>query len=267
MNDPALNELAQFERIRQTAAVTRLETAEYRAVGASLPLGDEGLDRLLTYLVKKRSKRAFMPVILSALDAGRRVDAGHLEGAAALMHEDMLIPSIALKCAGDVDTALLAAVNTGALNSLTKATCLLTAAWWRCDKRPAATWDDIEADLRELRLLPDKAPKTDLVIAALALFLADTGRPLLWPELAESASGGLRRKARIHLHNVREYAGRPILAPLEDMERSRPKKPGLRPRKAGGGKLGRNDPCWCGSGRKYKGCCLAAPLSQTAGAP
>jgi len=33
--------------------------------------------------------------------------------------------------------------------------------------------------------------------------------------------------------------------------------PAARPRSPGGGperKLGRNDPCWCGSGKKYKKC-------------
>jgi preprotein translocase subunit SecA len=33
---------------------------------------------------------------------------------------------------------------------------------------------------------------------------------------------------------------------------------------ATGNKLGRNDPCWCGSGRKYKNCHMNSDLGQTA---
>jgi preprotein translocase subunit SecA len=42
----------------------------------------------------------------------------------------------------------------------------------------------------------------------------------------------------------------------EDGVAARPAAPRAEPRAADGQKVGRNDPCPCGSGKKYKKCCL-----------
>lgn len=61
------------------------------------------------------------------------------------------------------------------------------------------------------------------------------------------------RNGQIYTHEqLREI--RRSLDPLKDF--LRPIRIPLTPRQRETGKIGRNDPCPCGSGRKFKRCCL-----------
>jgi len=53
-----------------------------------------------------------------------------------------------------------------------------------------------------------------------------------------------------HVVIERKEAPRPVVPPVAGSNRRQ-----KQPLKAGGKKVGRNDPCPCGSGKKYKHCC------------
>jgi hypothetical protein len=92
--------------------------------------------------------------------------------------------------------------------------------------------------------------------------------------------------ARLHRHYVmfkehcdgRPYAGPPFETPGQGkrIASAEPPMPGRKDRRGPrpatpsvprGAKLGRNDPCPCGSGKKYKHCCMGSPSSAKASAP
>jgi len=60
---------------------------------------------------------------------------------------------------------------------------------------------------------------------------------------------------------VREPQPRPMREMRADVERARARQP------VAGRKVGRNDPCPCGSGKKYKHCCLRKDLAQAQAIP
>lgn len=95
------------------------------------------------------------------------------------------------------------------------------------------------------------------ILAALCMLTWQAGELEQHPELALFARDTSRSKARSHLENVKTFTERSVLAPLEDLELER--RAGLhrqaRPLNPNGTKVGRNDPCPCGSGKKYKRCC------------
>jgi len=59
------------------------------------------------------------------------------------------------------------------------------------------------------------------------------------------------------------FIGRPSPAPVRPVPAVRPvQASGAAPRARGNGKLGRNDPCWCGSGKKYKHCHMREDMAK-----
>jgi hypothetical protein len=248
----------EFGGIETAAKAAKMTCAAYRAIAALLPPRDDDLDRLMAYLVEKRSKAALMPVLLGALDAERAVDARHLERAAGLMPEDMLVPSIAARCTGDVDRALLKAARRKRKNKELTATCLLAAAWWRSTRSDGPRdFADCVVEFETLHSM-DLSKRAQTILASFALLVVETGTPNPWPELTQRSMGSLRRRGQEHLETFRRYAAQPVLQPLAEFEKSQPRPARPRVRRADGRKVGRNDPCPCGSGRKFKKCCGAA---------
>jgi preprotein translocase subunit SecA len=58
---------------------------------------------------------------------------------------------------------------------------------------------------------------------------------------------------------VRVQVAKPLIEGFEGGQQQAAKKVTLTPRRSA--KVGRNDPCPCGSGRKYKNCCGANPAA------
>lgn len=246
---------AEFEAVYSDAYKTDLTSMAYRAFASRLPVADDRLDELLAYMVRRGSRQALMPVLLSALDAGRPVDGRHLVRGARLMEEEMLIPSIACRCTGDPASALLKATGNARLPLKIRCTCLLSAAWCLAREGLPAAYGDIATWVSRLRL-EASTEETEQILAAACALVADAGIQTPWPELEASSMNRIRRKGREHLENVKKYTELPVLAPLEEAEWRAPHPVVQRPRKEDGAKVGRNDPCPCGSGLKYKKCCL-----------
>jgi hypothetical protein len=254
----ALQWNASFEAIYESAARTPMTYAAYEALVAELPASDRELDELIGLLVHRGSRRALMPVLLAALHAGRVVDGKHLGKGARLMEEDMLIPSVALRCAGDVASPLLAAAGSQNTPERERCSCLLSAAWCQLSQGSDDGSPGVSQTSVALSRLLDEVENEEnrQILAAASLLLVEAGHPSPWPELESSPLRRMKRMANQHLDNVRKYTNQPILEPLREAETRAPRTPEERQRKKDGSKLSRNDPCPCGSGKKFKRCCL-----------
>ena len=250
----------QFKQIVRDAYLTQMKSDQIRELAPKLPQDPGELDGLLDYLIERRFGSAFTSVVLAALDAGRTFDARHLAVGVTMLPAEHMIPSVAMRCSGDVAAALLKAVEDQRLDPMFIGVCVLAAARWRHENRPDSTFDDIATEFRVLRRRRHpQGDKTPMVLAAIAEFLADIVEPHLWPEIRGKMKKKEHDDARGFLGEMDDMLAQPILAPLGKSEGWRlfgytVQSP--MPKRKDGKKLGRNDPCHCGSGKKYKRCCM-----------
>jgi len=249
----------RFKSIVEQAILTQMKTDQIRELSPKLPADEGEFDSLLQHLVERRIGGAFASVVLAALDAGRTFDARHLIVGATMLPAELIIPSIAMRCTGDVAAALLKAVEDQRLDTMFSAVCVLVAAQWRHAHRPGSSLQDIATEFRVLRRRRHTRAQTPAVMAAIAEVLAEIGEEHPWPELRERRNRKLFNEAARYLEDIGETVRSPILDRL-----GRPGKGWTLsgytvrspvPRKPDGSKWGRNDLCHCGSGKKYKKCC------------
>jgi uncharacterized protein YecA (UPF0149 family) len=100
---------------------------------------------------------------------------------------------------------------------------------------------EIEEQLPELSSLKDILPKTRAELYAFLAIIISTITLLL-----SQASSGETQKIEVNnvINNI--YQQQPVAPEI--------KQPNSRPFQSK--KIGRNEPCPCGSGKKYKKCCL-----------
>jgi len=225
---------------------------DIHALEASLPAEDAVLDSALTEATTALDAPAFTHLVLAALDAGRAVEARHLVAGGALFVEIPALLIAAPRMTGEVAQALVQAVHEEQMGIEREATALLLAAIW-CRANPErALPPDLVSNARSLARKSCGTPLAEVSLSAAAELIQDPGlnavidslwrRPPTPPDL--TLVGECRRLA----------AG-PVLPLLPATPRHR----GL----VGGGytirravpRIGRNDPCPCGSGKKYKKCC------------
>jgi hypothetical protein len=244
-----------FESLAKMAEETSVSIAGYRKLGRALPGTDSDLDRFFTHLLGNRKGQPFVSAMIAALDCGRPVQARHLVRGVEWMRQDTQIPALATRCVGQVDRALLQAEARSTTSVQTKASCLLAAAWWRHRNIAAPAYGDACDRAVALFPLADTDEKAPVILGALCMLLDRVSTLYSWPAMQAFMNSSSRNKARTHLQNVAAYTARPVLAPLADFERSMPHAPKARQRNSDGARIGRNDPCPCGSGAKYKKCC------------
>jgi hypothetical protein len=180
------------------------------------------------------------------------------------MKDDMQIPALATRCTGPVDAALVEAAKDGTVDCQIRASCLLAAAWWRRAHARLLTYSDIAAQAAGLVPVVQKDANATTILGALCLLIGQPGELERLPGLSAFVQHISRSKARAHLENVKTYTERAVLAPLEDLEQRAGLHHVERPHHPDGSKVGRNDPCPCGSGKKYKKCCEGKDGGQTA---
>ncbi len=249
----------RFKSVVEQAILTQMKTEQIRALAPKLPADEGQFDCLLQHLVERRIRGAFTSVVLAAMDADRTFDVRHLVVGATMLPAELIIPSIAMRCTGEVDVALLKAVEDQRLDTMFAAVCVLVALQWRHAQRPGSSYQDIATEFRVLRRKRHTKEETTTVLAAIAEVLAQVGEEHPWPELQEKRNRKLYGEAAKYLDGIGETVQAPILDRLD-----RPGKGWTLfgytvkspvPKKPDGSKWGRNDLCHCGSGKKYKKCC------------
>ena len=245
------NRFMTHEELLQAARWCPFNRKTLRELGAHLPPDEPALDRLLAAAIQARDDAAFSNLLFAALAAGRPPDARHLvQGTARLPLGDQLI-SAAWHLPGDVAGALLQAVQTGGLFYETQATALMMAGIWsKCKKRiPIHPEIIVHARMVARQIHEDPLPLLDLsVLASLAddkaftALLASLGQ-IVRPQQADKAVDIVLKLHRDSPTAFIPEDGDPFAVLGQTVRRKTPA-------------VGRNDPCPCGSGKKYKKCCL-----------
>jgi len=231
----------------------RLTQGEVRALAAQLPASAEALNQLIEALVAAADEAGVTALIFAMVAGGRRIEAQVLPGVLPLMNNLDGVVLVALQARGEVVETLLAAVESGVMGWEREAVLLLIAGWICLNREPKRP------------LPPNLIPKARLLArevwtgreALLPLFaLAHiTQNQALQAVLEELISPPPPEVIQSALEFIIEQ---PTAAPLgflpEQMDRVLQTSGPLRRAAA---KVGRNDPCPCGSGKKYKKCCFA----------
>ena len=200
-------------------------------------------------------------LVIAALGAVRQVDARHLgKGAAALAAGDML-PEIAMKMTGDVPGYLMQAVHGAFMNQRGKAIALGVVAIMHKDRGeeiPQAIYSMARALAHSENVDSDALP----ALHGLVMYLGDEElrrflRHRYFSKLTEAAWRRQCDAARTFPNALRQQ-GLSLVMDIIGEKGQRYLAMGNAPMRRSVPRIGRNDPCHCGSGKKYKHCCFEA---------
>ena len=239
------------ERLLERARDCRFCQEDLRALQTHLPNDKAALDQLLSESVEKRDDAAFTHILLAALDLELPVDARHLAGGAVLLPDAGLLATVAMRCSGNTAAALVEAVKHGSMGNEREALALLLAGKW-CKERGDGTVDpELIVRARILSRQVFANPIVWILLRALADVIED--------ESLTAALGGKTTDAREPLEReLPETLLKRIDDPVFALVPEKPESllaSGYTMRRAVR-RVGRNDPCPCGSGKKYKRCCI-----------
>lgn len=230
----------------------RLDRRHIGSLVTSLPASDRELDQLMETLIQAGEETA-LTTLLFAIAAGERTfEARHLAVVAPLLVNIDDLPVAALHARGEVVEALIKAAQQKQCGWQREALLLLLAGWIHKTREPD-------------RPLPGKLIPCARQLAREAHFSPVTMLPLY--ALAETVDNSTLRMVLDNIGPappdevikavICEFCELPMTDPLAGLpERAdRVLHEGGTLRRAVS-KIGRNDPCPCGSGRKYKKCCF-----------
>ena len=212
---------------------------------AELPAEDAALAEALETALARNDERAFVNLLFAAFDAGRDVDAGVLERGGALVPDPRLFAFAAMHCSGDVPAALTTAYFDGRMGDDRDVVALAMAYAW-CERHrdgevPLALRNAVRLAGRSIGfsiptedLLALLAEKLQCFATMAVLGPPSAGGHHVYKGLLDIADGSL-------LSLYADGSSR-VVHSGSTMRRAAPR-------------IGRNEPCPCGSGKKYKRCC------------
>ena len=245
--------------MRQFIEQTRFCLTSVQRVAELLPADDAELDALLAETVKENNPKSFLHVIVAALGRERRVDAKHLAQGASLLGNDLWLGSVMWKVQGDVAEHTIAALENSQLTNPVEAAALLVMQDWCQERRGGKLPEPFFPIARRLARQQNLPVNAQGYLLTLALRMNDAGLLALvrgWvPNAKPDKRAAMEESGRALGEAFLRYCRRPILE-LVGKKASNLLAQGGTMRRAVV-KTGRNDPCPCGSGKKYKHCCLA----------
>ncbi len=250
-SDPTSSPAATVSGLLKQAAATVYCRPTLRALGSTLPADDSILTAALHEAADRRDAKSFSHLYFAALLAGRRIPAEVLESGAALLPAAIMILHTALRLEGDVAKSLAVAVRAGRMSSEREATAIV-AGWLDYEHREISAPPEFLALTRQVCRQTMRAG-LDLVRVFLTLAAKLCGDPVVANILNADIQSD--RSLDLILAEARKSATGP------GWENSIPPSPldtalgGGATVKRASPKAGRNDPCPCGSGRKFKQCC------------
>ncbi|HEX3342997.1 MAG TPA: SEC-C metal-binding domain-containing protein, partial [Polyangiaceae bacterium] len=183
---------------------------------------------------------------LAAAAAGKPLPAASVLDAVVLLDDLLLGALLAANVTGDRVKALLDAVERDDTTDERDALALYLAATLRQKKPPPPS---LLALVRTHARRGVSRAAGELLVAATAALADETARAVV----AESFPAITQRQALDAVATLRAAMDDPILESLPDYAPASLAAP--IPVRRTGAKAGRNDPCPCGSGKKYKKCC------------
>ena len=250
--------------LRQLLSRSKFHRGAVNAVAALLPTDDTALDALIGETVREKDQAGFIYITLAALQAERKVDARHLAGGAMMLPSSHLLGVIVWHMQGEVAGPLLQAMAHTMLRPAVEAAGLfLITAWVRAEAGRSLP----PGFIPHARMFARRAvSETEVVsyLLAMALQAGDAGLLAVVTErfnqVAEEKVAAVKVEAQ-GLGDIYLKICRGNVCDLIPAEPSKVLVRGFTMRRAVA-RVGRNDPCPCGSGRKYKQCCLASDAER-----
>ncbi len=225
-------------------------TRDLRGLARSLA-DDDILAQALTRCAQERRGGAFQRLLLAGMEAGRSFPAQVLTLGASLLPDMRALATAITRCSGDAAAAMVAAVRDGRLGDW-DAYAIYQAVWWAQQQEPPAPLGPVLHEARAIARRP-LGPDAQLVLSAVHQLTSDAQLKVVLRN--EGHLQGDKEAAAC----VRDLAAWFSAPPLLDLPaRPPPAQPATAPQKSA--KVGRNEACPCGSGKKYKRCCLGKPV-------
>lgn len=239
-----------MESILKAAEKSSFSKSAVEELITLLPGEDDEFDRLLKSAADERRDMAVAVLMIAGIAGGRTVDAGYFVKCADLLPSLSILCSAAAKCGGDVQRALLDAVDRGKMRVEMVAGALFSAALWNSRRSAPESVDELLLRMRALSRKTSVDFFVQVILMATCKILLEMGITL--PNGLEPLS----EKERGILDDLIDEAEKPIADLLQE-ETAPSGGYGYTVRRAVP-KTGRNEPCHCGSGKKYKRCCYTA---------
>ena len=235
-----------------------LQPDAIRDLTLRLPRSSAQLDALLTRAGAERHGEALIRLMAASLAAGHSVDARHLVAATGAFEDSQQLAAVAMRCAGDVPRALFEALHDNRVAPDLEATALVVAALWYVE-HDIASPTELVARARTIARGASMLATTMLALLALASITEDDGLRAL---LGTVEDADAQRQAGARVRNEMMADGREPLLSVWPQENARAMlAPAYTVRRAVK-RIGRNEPCPCGSGKKYKRCCYGNDMAR-----
>ncbi|HTX22521.1 MAG TPA: SEC-C metal-binding domain-containing protein [Candidatus Aquilonibacter sp.] len=250
--------------LRQFIEKTLFHRPVIRQVMELLPKDDAALDELLGEVATANNIKMFMFVMVAAAAAERRMDARHLAHGAMMFPEHRWMGKVVARMHGDIVEPLLTAIETTHMDKVCEAAALHLMVEW-CEVHRGGVLPDkliplARASARKLK--PNSRVEADLHVLAFLRALAartkDAGLNALlrqrYPSISDEKWKFLEGQSKDFSVDVLAGYRESILEFVPDKPRNT-LADGNTMRRAVA-RVGRNEPCPCGSGKKYKHCCI-----------
>jgi len=231
---------------------TRLTQGEVRGLAAHLPPTDEALHQLIESLVASADEAGVTALMFAMMAGGRSIEARVLAEVLPLVNELDGVSVVALQARGEVVEALLASVESGVMGWEREAVLLLIAGWICLHREPKRVLPpNLISKARLLAREVAGRQEALLPLFALAHITQDNALQKVLEELITPPPPEAINTALEFI--IKKPTADPLGFLPEQLDRVISTNGPLRRAVA---KVGRNDPCPCGSGRKYKRCCF-----------
>lgn len=242
--------LIMAETILKRAQLMPCGGAEIKALAADLPTDLAALDELLEQAKAERLDRAFSHIVLASIDREDPLDAKHLLTGIPLFYETPIFAATVGKFSGDVAEVLIRAVANGKTSWEVGLLSLLFAIWWSREHTDGKSVMDAVREAKKIARRPKRAQGQALLLA-----IAEEVKNEELYELVAPYNVPTKRKImRDLIQGVKAIYKYPALIGFP--EEAAHVHSGFTVRRAAP-RVGRNEPCHCGSGNKYKRCCMA----------
>jgi hypothetical protein len=232
--------------------------AAVQRVAELLPPDDKELDGVIAETVRENNPKALLHVLVAALGGGRRVEAKHLALGGTMLGHPVWLGNIMWKVQGDMPEQVLAAIENSRFNHPTEAAALLAMQDWCREHRDGKLPEAFFPNARRLARVTTLPAEAQAYLMTVALRTNDAGLLTLvrgWLPKAKPEQRAAVEKAGLAMGEAFLQSCRLPILDLVGEKASNALAQGNTMRRAVA-KVGRNDPCPCGSGKKYKHCCI-----------
>ncbi len=238
--------------VRVALCTLPLTRKSLREIGALLPEDDGQLLAWIEEAFERADSDELVKLLYAAAIAGRKLPASLIaDHGLELFQDGWRFGWLAAHMEGDVTAALLTTSAETTTASVTALSMYVAARWW-AQHRPGESFPGkLQAAARNFRRYPEITGDETGAMGALAALMQDTALAKIW-----GGEGGKADQIReLNQKRIESF----LESPLEDAIPAEEARGyfGSQPMRRAVERYGRNDKCHCGSGKKYKACCLA----------